>query len=166
MYWKLKVGKSGSREGRAYLEPLLKVEEGWLTNVPLCFCFFLSSLVLVAGFLSVFLFFFFSSSLFFFSILSPFPFWFLLLLAVMEGEWSCWSRSENPTCCSQWRQGCSREEELPDVASTEAERVFGCRAATAIAALGGRSYGGRGFDGQDGRELQWRRLQLGRWLGL
>ena len=53
------------------------MREGWLTNVPLCFCFFLSSLVLVAGFLSVSLFFFFSSSLFFFfSILSPFPFWF------------------------------------------------------------------------------------------
>ncbi|KAG6780208.1 hypothetical protein POTOM_013062 [Populus tomentosa] len=83
----------------------------------------------------------------------------------MEGEWSCWSRSENPTFCSRWRQGCSREEELPDVASMEAERVFGCRAATAIAALGGRSYGERGFDGLDGRELQWRRLQLGWWLG-
>ncbi|KAJ6950044.1 hypothetical protein NC651_003884 [Populus alba x Populus x berolinensis] len=31
----------------------------------------------------------------------------------------------------------------------QAERVFGCRAATAIAALGGRSYGERGFDGLD-----------------
>jgi hypothetical protein len=26
----------------------------------------------------------------FVSILSPFPFWFMLLLVVMEGEWSCW----------------------------------------------------------------------------
>jgi hypothetical protein len=50
-------------------EPLLEDEdvdegEGWLTNVPLCFCFFLSSLVLVTGFLSVSMFFFFFSSLF------------------------------------------------------------------------------------------------------
>ncbi|KAJ7002633.1 hypothetical protein NC653_007973 [Populus alba x Populus x berolinensis] len=71
----------------------------------------------------------------------------------MEGEWSCWSQSENPTFWSQWRQGCSREEELPDVASMEAERVFGCRAATAIAALGGRSYGERGFDGHGAAEM-------------
>jgi len=72
------------------------MREGLLTNVPLCF--FLSSLVLVAGFLSVSLFFFFSSSLFFFfSILSPFPFWFFaaprrygrgmeLLVSVLESN--------------------------------------------------------------------------------
>jgi len=74
----------------------------------------------------------------FVSILSPFPFWFMLLLVVMEGEWSCWSRVENPTCYSRWRQGCSREEELLDVASMEAERDSDFRSATVIAALRGR----------------------------
>jgi hypothetical protein len=44
------------------LKTKMLMREGWLTNVPLCFCFFLSSLVLVTGFLSVSMFFF--SSLF------------------------------------------------------------------------------------------------------
>jgi len=44
------------------LKTKMLMREGWLTNVPLCFCFFLSSLVLVTGFLSVSVFFF--SSLF------------------------------------------------------------------------------------------------------
>jgi hypothetical protein len=46
------------------------MREGWLTNVPLCFCFFLSSLVLVAGFLclSVLLLFLLSVFLFLYSL--------------------------------------------------------------------------------------------------
>jgi len=59
------------------LKTKMLMREGWLTNVPLCFCFFVSSLVLSAGFLSVSMFFFFFSSLllwlslclFFFSLL-------------------------------------------------------------------------------------------------
>jgi len=47
-------------------------------------------------------------------------------------------RVENPTCYSRWRQGCSREEELLDVASMEAERDSDFRTATVIAALRGR----------------------------
>jgi len=46
------------------LKTKMLMRGGWLTNVPLCFCFFLCSLVLVTGFLSVSMFFLFFSSLF------------------------------------------------------------------------------------------------------
>jgi hypothetical protein len=125
------ASREGSLPGRAAAGSKVEGDDrmtletgGWanISTFPSFFCFF--------SFLP--------DLLFFFYILSPFPFWFMLLLAVMEGEWSCWSRVENPTCYSRWRQGCSREEELPDVASMEAKRVSDFRAATTIAALRGR----------------------------
>ena len=71
------------------LKTKMLMREGWLTNVPLCFCFLLSSLVLVTGFLSVSMFFFFSSLFSWLSLHSLRLFFFfvfsfsLLLLAIL-----------------------------------------------------------------------------------